>query len=291
VQDKAIELALTPRRAGTPTGLLNFDFTQPINGNLTTTSRGILYTPDKDFVGNDTFIIQIKNKTTSLGYSQIPIKMIVVGPDRVDKATTPETTSTYTAIASAIIATGALIFTATTFRRDDKTRQIQTAAEIMNDIQNLEKEGNELAQELDTAIIEYNQLLSEQQKTQTIEDQIQAIIDGITKGKGMDVKEKKQQLIQLRKKRDIWINTFCDKLEWMAFLILNRRLKDEDIAKFFDTSFTKMCDNIICKSESIKSKIKDVNSPYVNIKKLYRYINDREICDTVSTSSTSVQQR
>lgn len=48
VEGKAIELGLTPRRADTATEHLNFDFIQPVNGNLTQTAKGLLYTPNKN---------------------------------------------------------------------------------------------------------------------------------------------------------------------------------------------------------------------------------------------------
>lgn len=71
VEGKAIELGLTPRRAGTATEHLNFDFIQPVNGNLTQTAKGLLYTPNKNFEGNDTFIMQVQNKSSAGGYSTI----------------------------------------------------------------------------------------------------------------------------------------------------------------------------------------------------------------------------
>ena len=77
-ENKPIELGLTPHRAGSPSDHLNFDFTQPLNGKLNQISDGMIYSPTQNFVGNDTFIIQIQNKSAPSGYSTLQVKMVVV---------------------------------------------------------------------------------------------------------------------------------------------------------------------------------------------------------------------
>jgi hypothetical protein len=123
IEDKAIDLGITPRRAGTAAGHLNFDFTMPVNGNLTQTTKGLLYSPNKHFVGNDTFLVQIQNNSSVGGYSTTQVKIVVGSSGNSAKTT------------------------AQTFESNEITRQIQTASQIIGDIHNLEQQLYSIVEE------------------------------------------------------------------------------------------------------------------------------------------------
>jgi hypothetical protein len=144
IEDKTIELGLTPRRAGTPGGQLNFDFTQPLNGNLTETTAGLLYTPNKGFVGNDIFILQIKNESAPLGYSTIQVKMVVLRSEDVSSRSTANNTKDNTGslitLASAVIAAGGLVYTARSFRHETNAKHVLALTSIDTELNTLESD-------------------------------------------------------------------------------------------------------------------------------------------------------
>jgi len=268
IEDKPIELGLTPYRTGTLTATLNFDFTQPLNGKLTPTAKGLLYTPNKHFQGNDTFIIQIQNKSTSSGYSTSQVKIVVAGSNNTDKASKPDMTSVIISSISAAIAGFGLVYTARsfrytsrsfrytadTFKNNEITKQIEMLSQIIVDVHSLTHELSNIAQEKDTLRIEAQNVGSDQKKRDKIQTQINSI--------------------ELR--QEICMNMIFDKLEWIAFLILKERIKDQDIKGYLIPFFIAECEDIFCGFASDEAK--NVDTKYTNMKQLYRDLQHKKLC-------------
>jgi hypothetical protein len=260
VEDKAIELGLTTRRNGTLIGHLNFDYTQPVNGNLTQTPKGLLYNPDKNFSGNDTFIIQLQNKSEPGNYSTTQVKIVVADSDRIGKGISADMILPYIPSISASIAGFGLLYvyksfgyTVNTFKRNDVTKQIETTSGIIADLYKLEQQLIDLAAEHKMLEVEANNVRTRKEL---------AIIDG------------KIELIEM--KQESCINTFCNELEWIAFLILNNILKNNEVVTYLTPYFKDQSKNIFCNFASVEART-DKNR-YTNMKQLYRNLESKELC-------------
>jgi hypothetical protein len=140
-------------------------------------------------------------------------------------------------------ATGGLIFTAITFYREGKTRQVQTANEIIDRLLNLEEQ-------LTNILAEFRQ-----------------------GNLASDV---------LTSRRNTLVSIFCNRLDWFAFLILKKRIKDKSIINYFIPSFTKLCEDVFC-SELVPDAAKSDDKRYTNLKKLYKIKNNKKLCSKTTS--------
>src|SRR5690348_14384971 len=107
-------------------------------------------------------------------------------------------TSYGTMVSGAAAAIG-LIFTAITLHKDGRTREVQIASEIITSLQDLEKQLSDI--------------LVEKEKGSLGEEDFKI-------------------------KSGTWVSVFFAKLDWIAFLFLTGRIKDNNLFDYFKPIFT-----------------------------------------------------
>ncbi len=139
------------------------------------------------------------------------------------------TVEPYVGLISGLAAAAGLIFMALTFLKDDRTRQIQTASDIINDILDLQERLTEILVAKDSMSKE-----------------------------------------QFNLRRGTWVDVFCNKLEWFSFLLLKKRIGDEDVANYFAQPFKQMVEGIFHNEELVPKERRD---SYNKINELYEKLN------------------